>query len=539
MALFKKKRKSEDAGLPAPQKDRFGALFLDAEPPMYRNAPSEPAEPSGEIQPSQVPLPPPPEEEPAAPEEEPQEDIVEDTLLSLLEHVRTDAPIQKQDLPDGIDDIDEFSPFADELKAQKAVRAASAASAEESFAPAPKAGAEQQPQETEPSAEDLSGLDVPDFLSEVLLPQNDEEASSFPSDEEIKKALEGALVSAEEAEKQEEQEKTQAEQINLGQLLQETDPEYNSPAAKRARAREARRAEKKKARTKRASEKAERAAQKTSGLAQGKNDEAQPSPGAKSDGKETKPRRQKRSAEERKRLRRRIIGIAVPLACGCLLLFSFLALRAKKVIVENMTYYQAADLVKTCGIHKNQFLPFLNRSALSETITTKFPYIRKASISYALPGKIIINTTEDVPGFYTVIHDEYFLISTNLRVLGRFESKDDLPTGAKELRTSKISYAVVGYQLKFFESTYTDYLLQILEALSASELNDSLTLIDAQYRYDIDLYYDDRFEIQIGSATDLASKLQFVQGILADTAEDAKGIIHVNDVKSASVQIQR
>lgn len=539
MALFKKKQQNEDAGQPAPQKDRFGTLFLDVEPPMYRSTlPSDSAEPSEEIQPSQVPLPPPPEKKPAPPQEEPQEEIVEDTLLSLLEHVRGDAPIQKQELPDGIDDIDEFSPFADELKAQKA-RHEAAEPQEEPAAPSAKADTKKQPPEKEPPAEDLSGLDVPDFLSEVLNPQDDEDASAFPSDEEIKQALEGALVSAEEAEKQKEQEKTQAEQINLGQLLQETDPEYNSPAARRARAKEARRAEKEKARAKRAAEKAEKAVQKAAGLAQGKSEDAKPATDAKTNGKETKPIRRKRSAEERKKLRRRILGIAVPLACVCLLLFSFLALRAKEVIVENMTYYQAADLVKTCGIHKNQFLPFLNRSALSETITTKFPYIRKASISYALPGKIIINTTEDVPGFYTVIHDEYFLISTNLRVLGRFESKDELPAGAKELRTSKISYAVVGYQLKFFEGTYTDYLLQILEALSTSELNDSLTLIDAQYRYDIDLYYDDRFEIQIGSATDLASKLQFVQGILADTAEDAKGIIHVNDVKSASVQIQR
>lgn len=538
MALFKRKRQNEDAGQPAPQKDRFGTLFLDAEPPMYRTPSFDSAEPSEEIQPSQVPLPPQAEEEPAPPQEEPREEIVEDTLLSLLEHVRTDAPMQKQELPDDIDDIDEFSPFADELKAKKAQHA-TAAPQEEPSAPTAKGDAKKQPPETEPPAEDLSGLDVPDFLSEVLNPQGGENASAFPSEEEIKQALEGALVSAEEAEKQKEQEKAQAEQINLGQLLQETDPEYNSPAAKRARAREARRAEKEKARAKRAAEKDEKAAQKAAGLAQGKGEEANSASGAKANEKEAKPIRPKRSAEERKKLRRRILAVAVPLACVCLLLFSFLALRAREVIVENMTYYQAADLVETCGIHKNQFLPFLNRSALSETITTKFPYIRKAVISYALPGKIIINTTEDVPGFYTAIHDEYFLISTNLRVLGRFESKEELPEGAKELRTSKISYAVVGYQLKFFEGTYTDYLLQILEALSASELNDSLTLIDAQYRYDIDLYYDDRFEIQIGSATDLASKLQFVQGILADTAEDAKGIIHVNDVKSASVQIQR
>ena len=62
MALFKKKRQNEDAGQPAPQKDRFGTLFLDVEPPMYRSTlPSDSAEPSEEIQPSQVPLPPPPE----------------------------------------------------------------------------------------------------------------------------------------------------------------------------------------------------------------------------------------------------------------------------------------------------------------------------------------------------------------------------------------------------------------------------------------------------------------------------------------------
>ena len=142
MALFKKKRQNEDAGQPAPQKDRFGTLFLDVEPPIYRSTlPSDSAEPSEEIQPSQVPLPPPPEKKPAPPQEEPQEEIVEDTLLSLLEHVRGDAPIQKQELPDGIDDIDEFSPFADELKAQKA-RHEAAEPQEEPSAPPAKADKE-------------------------------------------------------------------------------------------------------------------------------------------------------------------------------------------------------------------------------------------------------------------------------------------------------------------------------------------------------------------------------------------------------------
>ena len=534
MALFKKKRKLQKDEEPALQKDRFGALFLDAEPPMYRDSPaSDAADPSDEIQPSQSPLPPPPPEEKPR-EDAPQEEIVEDTLLSLLENVRSDAPIQTEELPDGIEDIDEFSPFASELKAQKTEQAHPRKPSEPGHTPAAEAG--QEPQQDTAPVEDLSGLDVPDFLSEVLTPREEDGNAAFPSDEEIQKALEGALVSAEQANEQQERERELEEQINLGQLLQETDPEYNSPTAKRARAKEARRAEKEKARAERAAKKAEK---KSAGKLNGKKEKADSSPEESPAAAKEKEPPKKLSAAEKKRLRRRILLTAAPLLCVCLLLFSFLALRAKEVIVENMTYYQASELVETCGIHKNQFLPFLNRSALSETITTKFPYIRKATISYSLPGKIIIDTTEDVPGYYTVIHDEYFLISTNLRVLGRFETKDELPAGAKELRTSKISYAVVGYQLKFFESTYTDYLLQILEALSSSELSNSLTLIDAQYRYDIDLYYDDRFEIQIGSATDLASKLQFVQGILADTEEGAKGIIHVNDVKSASVQIQR
>ena len=131
------------------------------------------------------------------------------------------------------------------------------------------------------------------------------------------------------------------------------------------------------------------------------------------------------------------------------------------------------------------------------------------------------------------------MVSTNLRVLGRFQTKEQLPPDAKELRTARISYAVVGYPLRFFESTYAEYLLQVLNTLAESELYPSLSSIDAQYRYDINLYYDNRLEIQIGSVSELASKLQFVQGILADAGNDSKGIIHVNDVKSATLQLQK
>lgn len=502
-----KKEKQTDVSA---QTDRFGALFIDTEPALYR---TEEQPDTQQPNPSQV---------PAIPIHHTGPD----------KRAESDFPFYKQTEP-ASEEI-EFSP---ELVDAAASFAEHSSKIEESpihteipHNSEPAANTTDMPSDTE---EDVSELEIPDFLNDILASQQGNGNSLFPTEEEIQAALKNAIVTQQQADDQRQQDAQ--EQIDLAQLLQQSDPIYNAPANKRARAKAARREA-------RLAKKASRlaAAQENTESDTRNPNTTEPTAASKNvPPQKTEEPHSKRTAAQQKRLFSRIIGSSIFCICVILSVFGFLSLRAQEVIMENVTYYDASQIVQSCGLHKNQFLPLINRSALSESITTKFPYIRQAQIKYRLPGKIIITATEDVPGFYTVIHDEYFLVSTNLRILGRFQTKEQLPPDAKELRTARISYAVVGYPLRFFESTYAEYLLQVLNTLAESELYPSLSSIDAQYRYDINLYYDNRLEIQIGSVSELASKLQFVQGILADAGNDSKGIIHVNDVKSATLQLQK
>ena len=247
-----------------------------------------------------------------------------------------------------------------------------------------------------------------------------------------------------------------------------------------------------------------------------------------------------KAASSHPKRKRRILAVilsAVAVLLVGAVIFSVICLRTQYVVLENLTYYQPEEIVAATGISKNSFLPFhlLRASSMERTITTKYPYIRGIDCSLELPGVIVLTLTEDAPMYYTTIEGEYFLISTNMRVLGRYETKEELPAGVRELVTSRISFAVVGYEVRFFEDSYTDYINNILSEIDSSSLSDGITKVNIAYRYNITMEYDGRFLIELGSGTDLRPKLRFVESILAELDKNASGKIHVVNLKTASV----
>ena len=165
------------------------------------------------------------------------------------------------------------------------------------------------PSDTE---EDVSELEIPDFLNDILASQQGNGNSLFPTEEEIQAALKNAIVTQQQADDQRQQDAQ--EQIDLAQLLQQSDPIYNAPANKRARAKAARREA-------RLAKKASRlaAAQENTESDTRNSNTTEPTAASKNvPPQKTEEPHSKRTAAQQKRLFSRIIGSSIFCICSFL-----------------------------------------------------------------------------------------------------------------------------------------------------------------------------------------------------------------------------
>lgn len=218
----------------------------------------------------------------------------------------------------------------------------------------------------------------------------------------------------------------------------------------------------------------------------------------------------------------------------CFLCF-FVFLRVRSVTIENVSYYDPAEVIAASGLKKNIHMFSIDKKAISENIQEKFPYIRSVQISRIFPSRIKLTVVQDTPAYYSKIGPEYFVLSSNLRVLERHKDTSGIDTTLKELRAGKISYAVVGEIVKFADESYSDYILSALQLIEAADIFDKIESVDISDRFNIVLYYDNRFQIKVGSYTDLNTKLLFTKGILAQFTENDRGTISVDSISMASV----
>lgn len=236
-----------------------------------------------------------------------------------------------------------------------------------------------------------------------------------------------------------------------------------------------------------------------------------------------------------------ILFLSAVLFCLCGLIF----FRAKNIRIEGGNYYSAEDIIAEAGITAHDNLFFLDEEEIEDRLTLRFPFLKSVRIRRILPTTLILEITEDQPAYTAAIHGEYFLLSTSLRVLRRGSTPEetigresDLSLCAIQLPT--VTYAVVGRPIGFIrESTYS-YMLSFLEILEQSEYAERIGLINAESKFRISIYLDDRrYKVIFGSAEEVPDKIAFFTNILKQKLEEnSYAIIDVSDTDRAFVSIR-
>lgn len=236
-----------------------------------------------------------------------------------------------------------------------------------------------------------------------------------------------------------------------------------------------------------------------------------------------------------------ILFLCAVLFCLCGLIF----FRAKNIRIEGGSYYSAEEIISETGITAQDNLFFLDEEEIESRLTLRFPFLKSVRIRRILPTTLVLEITEDEPAYTADIRGEYFLLSTSLRVLRRGSTREEAIGGETDaalcaIQLPTVTYAVVGRPIGFIrESTYS-YMLSFLETLGQSEYAERIGLIDAESKFRISIYLDDRrYKVIFGSAEEVTDKIAFFTNILKQKLEEnSYAIIDVSDTDRAFVSIR-
>ncbi len=223
-----------------------------------------------------------------------------------------------------------------------------------------------------------------------------------------------------------------------------------------------------------------------------------------------------KNKNRRKKFSRKIFYflISILLVVLITLLCTILFFKLKKIEIRGNEKYTADEILSACDFGKQTNLFILNTKSVENEILSRFSYIREVSFKKVLPSTLVVTVTEDLPIWYTEISNDWFVLSSDLRIISRHSSKEDINILGFDLRyiaLPEIESAVTGEKIKFVKEKNYDYMTSFINELMKYDYFASVDSIDAKDRYHIAVYSENgRYKILLGSSENLDSKLKFV-----------------------------
>lgn len=241
--------------------------------------------------------------------------------------------------------------------------------------------------------------------------------------------------------------------------------------------------------------------------------------GSEQELQELKTRERLQTLQEQQEIRKRIHGIgraallvvlAVVFITVCLAVF----FKVRDIEVVGSSRYTESDILAVTGIELGENM-FKFSDADLQPLYGRLAYIKEAKLTRKLPNGLVITVTEDRAMYISEIYGELFLLSPELRVLDRVERRYEVrELELIELVLPQVDTAIIGERITFDEETTDKYVTSYVNALAQSPLLSKTTAFDLRDRFDLMLIAEELYLVDLGTGTELPTKLTVVAGML-------------------------
>ena len=251
------------------------------------------------------------------------------------------------------------------------------------------------------------------------------------------------------------------------------------------------------------------------------------------------PRRRKMIVPRRMSMLRRF------LFAGALILALLLAVTAgiyglffkvTEIEAVGLTRYAEEDILAASGVEMGDRLFSFRSKAVKERIVGRYPFIRSVEVTRVLPNRVELTVTEDGAVFYANVFGEYYLLSGDLRVLGK---TGEAPLELVQLKLPLIHQAVAGAPLKFMTEKNERYVREAISDMLASPMAERIDSIDLRDKYNLTMVADGRYKLVIGAVNEVRLRLRLAEKVLEDTMFQTgnKAVVDLSRLEETSVII--
>ena len=263
--------------------------------------------------------------------------------------------------------------------------------------------------------------------------------------------------------------------------------------------------------------------------------------------------------------------------------------KVSDVEVQGNTLYSAQQIITASGIEKGDNLLTVNKAEIAGNIMAQLPYVEKVSVGRSMPDTIVLRVEESTVTFaVSTDTNTIWLINAQGKALERYDPAAEAEP-AEPVRTEEVPEEVTGeaeeseetepeeetvpaeetapqeqsepqsspptergtkIEVKDEETidvprivgvtvhnptagtivtaknqSALDSALAVLKELSSTGILAHVSKLSVEKEYNIVVSYDDQYEIELGTADDLAYKVQYLTAILDQLSEYQAGTI--------------
>ena len=202
--------------------------------------------------------------------------------------------------------------------------------------------------------------------------------------------------------------------------------------------------------------------------------------------------------------------------------------RAHEIIVTGNVRYTEDDIILASGIEPGDNLFFINRGAATAKINARLPYVEEAWIERTLPNRLEIHVTEsDAIAAVTANDGTHWVVDHACKLLSSADAGDleglIVVEGliAEEPEVGATLSAAAGDEAK------VSYLADILTLMSELGMQEDVTEIDITEYASPSFRYLDRFNVKLGTNTNLEYKFQLMLSAIAKMSAGDRGTLDV------------
>lgn len=223
-----------------------------------------------------------------------------------------------------------------------------------------------------------------------------------------------------------------------------------------------------------------------------------------------------------------VIGLAISL---------FFLFDLEEVQVSGLTLYSNEQILAAGGVEAGKNLIRTNTNVIEDRLLQTLPYIKSVEVDKDYPHSMKISIVEEVKCADIELAGKYYVISPAGKLLevGNTAPDPELPL-------------VIGFELKEPElgkkiesenELKSKVLLQLLDSIDRCGFK-KISQINITERTDIELIYDNRITVKLGSSLDLDFKLASIKGTIDQKLpKDFEGTLKYNSAKSGISAISK